>query len=55
MPQKKEPVKRILNCIPSRETEKDWRFEDAVEAEVLAAPTAIPASKDLREPAWWKV
>jgi hypothetical protein len=55
MPLKKEEkVKRILNCIPSRETERDWRFEDAVEAELCAAPAAIPASKDLRE-AWWKI
>jgi C1A family cysteine protease len=48
-------VKRILNCIPSRETERDWRLEHADQAGLLAArPAAIPASKDLRA-AWWKV
>jgi C1A family cysteine protease len=48
-------VKRILNCIPSRETDRDWRLEHAAEAGLLAAaPAAIPASKDLREN-WWKI
>jgi hypothetical protein len=54
MPQKKQTVRRILNCIPSRETEKDWMFDHAAGAGVLAAPRAIPAAKDLREP-WWKI
>jgi len=54
MAQAKKKVKRILNCIPSRETEKDWRFGHAVEAGVLAAPKAIPTSKDLRD-TWWKI
>jgi C1A family cysteine protease len=48
-------TKRILNCIPSRETERDWGFEHADQAGLLAArPAAVPASKDLRE-TWWKV
>lgn len=48
-------VKRILNCIPSQEVERDWRFEHAEKAGVLAAaPAAIPQQKDLRE-AWWKI
>jgi Papain family cysteine protease len=47
-------VKRILNCIPSREIERDWRLEHAEEAGVVAAPKTIPTSKDLRA-AWWKV
>jgi hypothetical protein len=46
--------KRILNCKPSREQEKDYRFEHAAQAGVLAAPAAIPASKDLRA-SWWKI
>lgn len=54
MPQKKGTPKRILNCIPSRETERDWRIEHATEAGLLAAKPAIPSSKDLREP-WWKI
>lgn len=48
-------VKRILNCIPSRETERDWRFQHADQAGLLAARrAAVPASKDLRA-AWWKI
>ena len=53
MPPKKS-IRRILNCIPSRDTDRDWRFEHALEAEVLEAPAAIPASRDLREK-WWKI
>lgn len=48
-------VKRILNCIPSRDVERDWQLADADAAGALAAaPAAIPASKDLRA-AWWKI
>lgn len=47
------PVVRILNCIPSRETDKDWTYEHAMSAGVLrAAP--LPPSKDLRA-AWWEI
>ena len=46
--------KRILNCIPSRDTHEDWTFETARDAGVLAAPAPIPASKDMRE-AWWAI
>jgi hypothetical protein len=46
--------RRILNCLPSRDTEKDWRFHNAAEAGVLRADTAIPANKNLRE-AWWTI
>ena len=54
---KKAPAKhiRILNCLPSRDTERDWRFEHAVEAGIAAGPAAaFPPSKDLRE-SWWDV
>src|SRR5260370_40937759 len=54
MSQKNKDVKRILNCIPSRGTEKDWGFETATGAGMLAARPAIPVSKDLREP-WREV
>jgi hypothetical protein len=54
MPRAKKTGKRILNCIPSRKTERDWAFDHAVDAGVLAAPAMIPAAKDLRE-AWWKI
>jgi C1A family cysteine protease len=45
---------RILNCIPSRNPEQDWQYEDAVAAEALAAAEAIPESKDIREE-WWHI
>ena len=50
----KKDVKRILNVIPSKGTEQDWSMNNALEAGMLAAPAALPTSKDLRE-AWWKV
>jgi C1A family cysteine protease len=46
-------VNRILNCIPSRDVENDWRMENALEAD-LVAEIAIPLQKDLRE-SWWEV
>lgn len=46
--------KRILNCIPSADTEEDWTFQDAEASGLTAAAAAIPASKDLRE-TWWKI
>jgi hypothetical protein len=54
MPKKSIKGKRILNCLPSRQPERDWGFEHAVGAGLLAARRALPASKDLREP-WWKI
>lgn len=47
-------VKRILNVLPSKNTEQDWGMDNAVGAGMLAARAALPASKDLRE-TWWKV
>jgi hypothetical protein len=47
-------VQRILNCVPSRETENDWRIDAAIESGMLRAAAPIPASKDLRE-SWWKI
>jgi hypothetical protein len=50
-------VKRILNCNPSRDTERDWRLVHADEAGLLAAApraAAVPQTKDLRED-WWKI
>jgi C1A family cysteine protease len=49
----KSTTKRILNCIPSRKMENDWRYRHADAAGILAAG-AIPPSKDLRA-AWWKI
>ena len=46
---------RICNLVPSRATENDWSFENAVAAGALAAaPAAPPASVDLRA-AWWDI
>jgi C1A family cysteine protease len=45
---------RILNVLPSKNTENDWRIEHAVEAGILAAAPPIPASVDLRK-SWWKI
>jgi hypothetical protein len=48
-------AKRICNLVPSRGTEKDWRFEHALVAGAIAAPAeARPASVDLRA-AWWAI
>lgn len=45
---------RILNCLPSREVENDWKIENARSVGIMAAALPIPPSKDLREP-WWKI
>lgn len=47
---------RILNCVPSKKTEKDWGFDHAVEAGIISTGEAADASDsvDLREP-WWMV
>jgi len=47
-------TKRILNCIPSRETERDWRIRHALQSGVLTTGAAIPTSVDLRE-VWWGI
>lgn len=43
----------ILNCLPSRDTEKDWQMDSADAAGLLAA-VPIPPSKDIRE-LWWSI
>lgn len=50
---RRKSARRILNCDPSRDRDKDWRFEHAVGAG-LAAAAPVPKAKDLRA-AWWKV
>lgn len=54
MPRRKPRKRRILNCLPSTDTERDWRLEHAGDAGILAAGAAPPRSKDLRE-AWWRI
>jgi C1A family cysteine protease len=49
-----ESIKRICNLVPSKGTEKDWKFEDALASGALGAVAAPPASVDLRQ-AWWTV
>jgi Papain family cysteine protease len=51
---RKPAVKRILNVVPSEGTDEDWGFENAEDADVVAAAPPVPASKDLRA-AWWSV
>lgn len=46
-------VRRILNCIPSANREKDWQMSHAVAAGLLAA-NPPPPSVDLRA-AWWTI
>lgn len=45
---------RILNCLPSPDTEQDWRFRNAVNAGLITAPAPLPASRDLRA-TWWTI
>ena len=54
MPKRSTSMKRILNCIPSKQTERDWRIDHASAAGVLRAAVTLPPSKDLRAP-WWKI
>lgn len=44
---------RILNCIPSRDVEKDWTFSNALSAGLVAAAPP-PPQMDLRA-AWWRI
>jgi C1A family cysteine protease len=45
---------RICNLVPSRNTERDWRYEHAVASGALRAVAAPPSNVDLRAP-WWNV
>jgi len=45
---------RVLNCVPSRNMERDWTIEHAVQARLLSPAAKIPASLDLRE-SWWSI
>ncbi|MGH8894628.1 MAG: C1 family peptidase [Actinomycetes bacterium] len=47
---------RILNCVPSSQTETDWRLHNAEDAGLIASGArAVPRSKDLRDDTWWTV
>ena len=47
-------TRRICNLVPSRDTDKDWTFEAAVQSNAMAPVAAPPPSKDLRA-AWWTI
>jgi Papain family cysteine protease len=48
------PDQRILNCVPSKETNLDWKLVNAIDSNVLTA-APIPLNVDLRDPQWWKI
>jgi hypothetical protein len=53
MPRKQVTAqKRILNCIPSSQVERDWVLENAIGSEMAAAPAKLPDHVDLRDPQW---
>lgn len=45
---------RILNCIESKNKEKDWSATIARKSGILRKSGSLPLEKDLREP-WWKI
>src|SRR5262245_53013009 len=45
---------RICNLVPSKGTQTDWTYNDAVAGGALGAPAALPSSVDLRA-AWWAI
>ncbi len=45
---------RICNVVPSKNTDKDWQFEAAVQSAAVTAVDAPAASIDLRA-AWWNI
>jgi C1A family cysteine protease len=46
---------RILNCLPSRDPEDDWKLPNAVASGLIAAEATIPDSKDFRDDSWWSI
>jgi hypothetical protein len=49
-------AKRVLNILPSPDTQKDWRYEDAAAAGLTDGPAAaFPPTKDLRPAGWWAI
>lgn len=48
-------VVRILNCLPSSDTEQDWKIQNAITAGLLTTPATLPVAKDLRDESWWSV
>ncbi|MES1256376.1 MAG: hypothetical protein ABUS56_12240, partial [Acidobacteriota bacterium] len=48
------PTQRVCNLLPSKGTDADWAYADAVSSGVLGAVAALPPSVDLRAP-WWAI
>jgi C1A family cysteine protease len=46
--------KRILNLVPSKQTEQDWSYQTALNSGALKAPQKAPTSVDLRQ-SWWTI
>src|SRR5437588_6205920 len=56
MSQQNVNIQRILNCMPSRETERDWGVNAAIGANLMAAAPPIPDARDLRQgEEWWQI
>lgn len=47
-------TQRILNVVPSRGTERDWQYQDALGSGALGAVVAVPVAVDLRAN-WWSI
>ena len=47
-------AQRICNVVPSKNTDKDWQFEAAMQSAAVTAVAAPPTSVDLRA-AWWNI
>lgn len=49
-----QPLPYVLNCIPSREPQRDWSWQAALDAGTVQAlsSSALPDSVDLRSPDW---
>jgi hypothetical protein len=54
MAAKKSTIGRILNCLHSKDKEKDWQYEHAVASKILKISKAVQRKVDLRE-SWWKI
>ncbi len=47
-------TQRILNCTPSFRIEKDWRLQDAIDANIRNAAVELPTHLDLGAN-WWSI
>lgn len=47
-------MSRILNCVPSKDTESDWQLTEAVESGFMLPEVELPDAVDLRAD-WWTI